>query len=212
MNDILIQMTHWTTIPTDEKINKTSESLKANGISPLIVDSGKDAEKTILSLIPQGASVMNGSSTTLKEIGFIDTLKKNTHGWNNLHEAMLGEKDPAKQNLLAKQSTMADYYLGSVHAVTEQGTALIASNSGSQLPAYAFNAGHVIWVVGAHKIVSDLDEGIKRVYEYVLPLESERAHKAYGVPGSFVSKLLIFNKENVPDRITMILVKEKLGF
>jgi L-lactate utilization protein LutC len=205
-------MNNWTTIPTDERINKTADALRANGISPIIVDSGKDAEGKIIALIPKGASVMNGSSTTLKEIGFIETLKENSPGWNNLHVAMLGEKDPAKQSLLAKQSTMADYYLGSVHAVTEQGTALIASNSGSQLPAYAFNAGHVIWIVGVQKIVSNLDEGIKRVYEYVLPLESERAHKAYGVPGSFVSKLLIFNKENVPDRITMILVKEPLGF
>lgn len=205
-------MNTWTTIPTDDIIEKTAVALQKNGITPIIVANGKEAEEKIIALIPKGASVMNGSSTTLKEIGFIETLKENTPGWNNLHVAMLSEKDPAKQSLLAKQSTMADYYLGSVHAVTEQGTALIASNSGSQLPAYAFNAGHVIWIVGVQKIVSNLDEGIKRVYEYVLPLESERAHKAYGVPGSFVSKLLIFNKENVPDRITMILVKEPLGF
>ncbi len=99
-----------------------------------------------------------------------------------------------------------------MHAVTEDGKVLIASNSGSQLPAYAYGSGHVIWVVGAQKIVKNLDEGIKRIYEHSLPLESERARKAYGVPGSAVNKLLIINKEIIPGRITMILTKEKLGF
>ena len=95
--------------------------------------------------------------------------------------------------------------------VTEDGKVLIASNSGSQLPGYAYGSSHVIWVVGTQKIVNNIDDGMKRIDQYVLPLESERAHKAYGVPGSFVSKLLIFNREN-PGRITMILVKQPLGF
>ena len=97
-----------------------------------------------------------------------------------------------------------------MHAVTEDGKVIIASATGSQLPAYAYGSSHVIWVVGSQKIVKDLDEGMKRVYEYVLPLENERAKKAYG--GSSINKLLIFNKEGTAGRITMIIVKEKLGF
>ena len=42
-------------------------------------------------------------------------------------------------------------------------------------------------------------------------LEDVRAQKAYGVR-SGVNKILIINKEVVPDRIVVILVKEKLGF
>ena len=67
------------------------------------------------------------------------------------------------------------------------------------------------WVVGAQKVVKNVDEGVKRIYEYVLPLENERARKAYGV-GSNVSKLLIINKEIRSERVKLILVKEKLGF
>ena len=105
-----------------------------------------------------------------------------------------------------------EYVIGSVHAVTEDGKVIIASNTGSQLPGYAYSADHVIWVVGAQKIVKNVDEGIKRIYEYVLPLESERAHKAYGVEGSFVSKLLIMNREPNPNRIKIILIKEPAGY
>lgn len=202
----------WNTLPSDEIITKTAESLKANGISSQIVDSGKEAEEKIISLIPSGAFVMNGSSTTLHQIGFVDYLKSGKHGWNNLHEAMINEKDPTKQAALSREATTADYFLGSVHAVTEDGKALIASNSGSQMPAYAYSSPHVIWVVGAQKIVKDVAAGMKRIEDYVLPLESERVHKAYGIPGSFISKLLIINREVNPERITMIIVKEPLGF
>ncbi len=102
--------------------------------------------------------------------------------------------------------------VGSVHAVTENGQVVVASNTGSQLPAYAYGSQNVIWVVGTQKIVSDLDAAFNRINEYVLPLEADRARKAYGVEGSNVSKLLILNKEINPNRIKLIFVNENLGF
>jgi acyl-CoA hydrolase len=117
-----------------------------------------------------------------------------------------------KESEKRKLGNGPDYAVGSVHAVTEDGKILIASNTGSQLPAYAYGAGKVVWVVGTHKITKDLDAGMKRIYDYVLPLESVRANKAYGVPGSFVSKLLIINKEVSPGSLIIIFVPEVLGF
>lgn len=96
--------------------------------------------------------------------------------------------------------------------MVENGQVLIASNSGSQLPAYVYGAAHIIWVVSTQKIVRDLDDAIKRIYEYALPLESQRVRKAYGMPHSNVSKLLIINREVNVGRLTLIFVKEKLGF
>ena len=101
--------------------------------------------------------------------------------------------------------------LGSVHAVTESGALMTASMSGSQLGPYASGAGRVILVVGTQKIVSDLDEGLRRINEYSLPLEDARAQAAYGIR-SAVNKVLIINREIVPERITVVLVDEVLGF
>ena len=112
---------------------------------------------------------------------------------------------------MQKIGAAPEWAIGSVHAITEDGHVLVASNTGSQLPAYVYGAGHVVWVVGAQKIVKDTTEGIQRIYEYCFPLENERLMKAYGVP-SGVSKLLIINKEKIPERLTAIFVKEKLGF
>ncbi len=70
--------------------------------------------------------------------------------------------------------------------------------------------GHVIWVVGVQKIVRDLGEGLRRVWEYSYPLEHERMHALNGT-GSFVAKILLVERER-PDRISVLLVKEALGF
>ena len=107
--------------------------------------------------------------------------------------------------------TAPEYAIGSIHAVTQDGHIMLASRTGSQMPAYAYGSSHVIWVVGAQKIVTDVDEAKKRIYEYCLPLESERAHKAYGVPGSEVSRLLLIN-DDIPERTTIIFLKEVIGF
>lgn len=178
-------------------------ALATNGIWGLVVENRDEAKKKVLELVPANAEVMVMSSITLEEVGLteIDTVKK-----------QLKTMDRTTQGRQMQQIGSApEWAIGSVHAITETGQVVIASNTGSQLSAYAYGAERVIWVVGMQKIVKNLDEAFKRIYDYVLPLEDVRAMKAYG-RGSNVSKLLIVNKEIKPGRITIILVKEKLGF
>ncbi len=191
-------------LAADERVVKTARALQANNIQAVIVKNGQEAKEKVLELVPAGAEVMCMSSVTLDTIGLseLDTVKK-----------QLMAMDRATQGReMRKLGSAPDWTIGSVQAVTEDGQVVMASNSGSQLPAYAYGAGKVIWVVGVQKITANLDEALKRIYEYVLPLESERVKVAYGMDKSNVSKLLVINKEIVPERITVILVKEKLGF
>lgn len=200
-------------IAPDEVINKTIEELAKHNIEGLVVGTKEEALQKIKELIPKGASVMNGSSRTLDQIGYVDYLKSGTHPWNNLHKAIVDEKDQEKQANLRKQSVLSDYYLGSVHALSSTGEFIIASNTGSQLPHVVFTSSNLIFVVGAHKIVNSLDEGMKRLEEYVIPLEDKRMMEAYGV-GTYPSKVLIFKNENkmANRKIKLIIVKEVLGF
>lgn len=191
-----------------ELVNRTIEALKANGIDAVFTKDSNDAKNMVLGMIPKNSSVMTMTSVTLDETGIATEI--NESGNFASARAKLGTTEDAKEKKVI--ANIPDYVVGSVHAVTEDGKVLIASNTGSQLPAYVYTADHVIWVVGTQKIVGNLDEGMKRLYDYVLPLESERAKKAYGVPGSFVSKLLIVNKEISPGRITIVFVPEKLGY
>lgn len=199
-------------LASEETIEKVVAALKERNINAIVVDTKGEALEKIKSLIPAGALVMNGSSTTLQEIGFVDYLKEGNHGWNNVHEEILKEKDPARQAELRKQSILADYFLGSVHAVTEAGQLLIASASGSQIPSYAFSSDNVIWVVGTQKIVPDRESAFKRIEDYVFPLENKRM-QSVGYPGSTIGRVLIIEREIMPNRhLTVIFVKEKLGF
>lgn len=201
------------TLASSEAVQKTIQALGDHGFKAMSVDTKEEALAKIKELIPQGASVTNGSSRTLEEIGFVDYLKAGAHGWNNLHDAVLAEKDPQKQSRLRKESTIADVYLGSVHALSETGEIVIASASGSQLPSIVFNAQNVIFVVSTQKITPTLEEALKRLREYVFPLEDARM-KSTGAPGSMMAKILLFEREPafMGRNVHIILVNEKLGF
>ncbi|MCX6718516.1 MAG: LUD domain-containing protein [Candidatus Staskawiczbacteria bacterium] len=194
----------------DESINIAKEALQKNGIEVLVAENGAEAKEKVFAIIPQGAEIMNMTSVTLETLGIAKEIAES--GKYNSIRKKFETMDRKTQGLeMQKLGAAPEWAIGSVHAVTEDGKIIVASATGSQLPAYAYGSSHVIWVVGAQKIVKDLDEGMKRVQEYVFPLENERAKKAYGA-GSSINKILIFNKEGTAGRITMIIVKEKLGF
>lgn len=200
-------MKAWTATPEIKILNKTIAALKENGMEAVVVKSGKEAKQKILELVPEGAEVMTMSSVTLDTIGITAQLNESDK-YKNVRKEFDIVDEREKKHL----GSAPDWAIGSVQAVTEDGHVLIASNTGSQLAAYAYGANHIIWVVGAQKIVKDFNQGIERIYKHTLPLEAERAKKAYGAKGSNVSKILVINKEIKPERITLIIIKEVLGF
>jgi hypothetical protein len=202
----------WVELPDEVVVRKTIEALKSRGVHVEFLDNKEDALKRLTEFIPAGVDVMVGSSTTLNEIGFVDLLKSGKHQWNNLKDKIVSEKDPQKQAELRKKSILANYFLGSVQAVTQSGEVITASNTGSQLAPYAFSSNNVVWVVGTQKIVLNLEEGLRRVHEYCLPLEDQRLKQA-GFKGCEIGKILISEKETLPFRnVTLFFVNEKLGF
>lgn len=204
---------NYSKLASQEMIDKVITALKERNVEAIVVKNKAEALAKIKELIPHGASVNNGSSTTLSEIGYVDYLKSGTHGWNNLHAAVIAEKDPVRQAELRNASLFAEYYLGSVHALAETGEMIIASASGSQLPPIVFTSKNVIFVVGTQKIQATYEEAMKRVREYVVPLEDKRM-KSTGAAGTVLAKIVTFEREPafMGRSIRVILVKEKLGF
>lgn len=200
-------------LASQETIDATVAALKERNIEGIVVETKTDALEKIKELVPAGVSVMNGASVTLEQIGFVDYLKSDTHGWNNLHKAIVAEKDPAKQAILRKQAELSDYYLGSVHAIAATGEMVIASNSGSQLPHIVFTSPKIIFVAGVQKIVPTVTDAMDRLMSYVIPLEDKHMQQLYNVH-TYPSKIVIFNRESPTSgrNIKLILVKESLGF
>src|SRR5918911_178745 len=161
-------------LPTQERIHKTIDAVNARGIHAELAESKEDALARIREMIPPQAVVMTGGSVTLQQIGFEALLISGEHPWRNFKADLLSEKDPAKQTAMRRQGTLAEFYLGSVNALAETGELVFASGTGSQLPAYAYTSRNVIWVAGVQKITPTLDDALKRVREYVFPLEDQR--------------------------------------
>jgi hypothetical protein len=197
-------------LATDEKIERTSKALEANGIHTLIAENAAEAKKMFFELVPAGAEVFLGASVTLEQTGIRDEVDKSGR-FDALRPKMFAMNRETQGREIRKMISAPDYAAGSVHAVTEDGHVLIASNTGSQLGPYASGAGKIIWVVGAQKIVKDLNEGFRRLEEHVLPLEETHMQELYKV-GTAISKVLVYNREIRPNRVTMIIVKEELGF
>ena len=197
-------------LASDEQIERTVKALEANGIHAVVAENGEEARRIFFDLIPEGAEVFLGASVTLETLGIKDEIDKSGR-YDSLRPKMFAMDRATQGREIRKLGGAPDYAAGSVHAVTEAGQVLIASNTGSQLGPYASGAGKIIWVVGAQKLVKDLDEGFKRIYEYDLPLEIEHMRQLYNA-GTGVNKVLIVNREIRPNRITMIIVKEELGY
>jgi len=200
----------WEKLPEGSIVEKTVNALRANGFKAEAVPNRTVALERVRSLIPAGAEVMTGSSRTLEEIGFVGLLSSESHPWVNLKAAIVAEKDRDKQMILRRKAQFADYFLGSVHAVTTKGEMIAGSASGSQLAAYAYGGKNLIIVAGTNKITTDLDEGMMRLREHTFPLEDRRM-KDLGFPGTVLAKIFIYERE--PTRnVHVILVDEKLGF
>lgn len=191
-------------------VKRTAAALEANGISVLRAADAAEAKRIVLGLIPDGSQVYHGASESLEVSGIADEIDKSGR-YEPLRPRIWSMDRKTQADEIRRLSSAPDVMLGSVHAVTETGSLVAASMSGSQLGPYATGAGRVILVVGTQKIVSDLEEGLRRIDEYAFPLEDARAQAAYGIH-SGVNKVLVINREITPGRITVVLVDEVLGF
>lgn len=197
---------------TPETVARTIDALSARGIKTTLVETRADALAKIHELVPAGATIMTGMSQTLEEIGFESQLKNKAHPWVNLKEGIAAEPDPVKQMQMRVSASLSPWYLGSVQAIAATGEVLIASGSGSQLASYAFTSPNLVWVAGIQKIVPTLDDGLRRIRDYSLPLEHIRMQKL-GFPGAALSKILIveYESDRYGRNVNLILVREPVG-
>jgi acyl-CoA hydrolase len=199
----------FTTLPNEQALQATVVALEEHGFSVEVVDDLDAAREAVLARIPQGASVMTNTSATLAETGIADAINDGA-AYDSARNKMLALDFATQAQQMKAIGGQPDYALGSVHAITRDGTLVIASASGSQLASYAWGAANVIFVVGAHKLVPTLEAAHQRIYQHSLKLEDARAIAAYG-QHSFVGKVMEIHQE-LPGRIHIVLIRQQVGF
>ena len=199
----------FTSLPDEHALAATVVALEEHGFSVEVADDLDAARATVLARIPEGSSVMTNTSVTLAETGIADAINDGGR-WESARNKMFALDFATQAQEMKAIGGQPDYALGSVHAITADGTLVIASASGSQLASYAWGAANVIFVVGAQKLVPTLDAAHQRIYQHSLPLEDARAQAAYG-QHSQVGKILEIHQE-LPGRIHIIVIRRQVGF
>src|SRR6266568_6514412 len=148
----------WATKADEAGVKRTMAALEANGITVFRASDAAAAKRIVLDLIPDGSQVHHGASQTLDLVGITDEIDKSGR-YDPLRPRIWGMDRKTQDAEIRRLGAAPDVMLGSVHAVTETGSLLAASMSGSQLGPYVSGAGRVILVVGTQKIVPDLEQG-----------------------------------------------------
>jgi len=197
-------------LPDEAAITRTVEALRTRNIRVIVTNTGEEAHHALLQLLPEGAEICDSTSETLDAIGFSAFVRGNPR-YINLHDGYAAEPDLAKRNDLRRRASIADYFIGSVQAIAETGEVFVASATGSQLAPYAYAAKRVIWVVGVQKIAPTFDAAMQRVRGHTLARHDQWLADMGRAPTP-IGKLGIIEHESQAGRITLILVKELLGW
>ncbi len=201
----------WNRIPEEQTIAATVKAVEERGIQVERLADGSQALARIRELIPPGSEVMNGSSTTLIEIGFQELMESGKHEWNNLKLAVASEKDPRKRAEIRRKTVTSNYFLSGVNAIAMTGELVGCDATGSRVGAWPYGAGKLLLVAGTNKIVPTLEDALRRIREFTFPLEDLRSRNIYKVP-SKIGKCVILCNESQPGRVTLLLIDGSYGY
>ena len=198
-------------VATNDILIQTTSALSQRNIQTSIAENAAEAKQLLMDLIPRNSEVYVSTSETLDSIGYTEHISQ-SNNYKSLNELVTAETDlDTQKDVRRRVTTIADYFVGSVQAISASGEVIIASGSGSQIAAYVYGAKKVFWVAGTQKICQDLPSAIERVRGYTLE-KHDQWLQGYGRSAAPVGKLLIFEHEQVKERVHMILVKEILGW
>jgi hypothetical protein len=195
---------------TAEQLERAAAALAARGFAVEILDDADAARVRLRALLPEGSAIFTGASETLRLSG-IDADINASGRYQAIRPRVLAMDRASQMHEIRALTATPEVVVGSVAAVTQTGSLLAASASGSQIPAYGGGAARRIWVVGAQKVVPDLPTALRRIETYAYPLEDARARVAYGWP-SAVHQILVINGEPYPGRSTVLLLRQAIGY
>ena len=197
--------------------------LRRRGIDLVYCADGAAALGYLLSRIPAGATVMNGGSLTLEQIGLPAALADGPFQWLRPRINAIGNAD--ERTRARRQAGTADYFFGGINAITERGEILNADGSGTRVAAYAYGAGKVFMVAGVNKIVPDLAAAFERLRNTAAVQECRKLgvdtpcaatglcdNDACRGPGRQCGKILIIENEKIPGRTCVVMIGAALGF
>ncbi len=153
------------------QVERTMKALRKNNFDAQFVPKAKDANAAIFKMIPDGVTVGVGGSMTLNQIGFFEEAAKRPIKLLNPSPQKLSAEEfiQARREIL-----LADVFLCSSNAVTEDGKLYNIDGTGNRVAAMTFGPKKVILVCGVNKIVKSVEDAHRRAQEMAAPMNVRR--------------------------------------
>lgn len=197
-------------LPDAETLDKTIENIERRNIDVTVCETDDEARKYLVNRIPANVSVMNGRSTTLQEIGFVDDLQQEDR-FTYLNDQIRQIDSDERRDEARREAVTADVFFDSPNAIAATGEIVGVNGKGTSLGAWPYPAKRLVLVTGTNKIVPTLDDAIDRIRNVAYPLEDARVQAAQN-HGSVIGKTLIYEHEKQDDRTELVLIDDKYGF
>ena len=204
----------------EQKILRTIEAINKNNMNGYLVNTKEELIEKIKELVKENSTVSCGGSMSLFETGVIEHLRSGRYKFLDRYKEGLSREDITK---IFKESFFADAYFASSNAVTEDGKLYNVDGNGNRVAAMLFGPEKVILVVGVNKIVSNIEEAIKRNKEISAPANAKRLDKM--TPCSKVGycmkckgndkicrEFTVISSQINKDRIHVIFMNESIGY
>ncbi|MDY6012120.1 lactate utilization protein [Clostridium sp.] len=202
------------------KINRTIEALKKNNMNGYYAKNRDEVIELIKDIVSEGSKVAVGGSETLSELGILEHLRSGRYDFLDRYKEGLTREEVTN---IFKQSFLADAYLSSCNAITENGELYNVDGNGNRVAAMLYGPDKVIVICGINKIVKDVDEAIKRNREISAPMNAKRLNKKTpcakvgycmncNSPERICNEYTLIKKQRSSERMHVIFLNENLGY
>lgn len=180
-----------------------------------------EARDKVMSLIPEGATVILTGSQTLEQIG-VKPILRDSGKYDTLNPYEPGI-EPGEDIARRRRGMTADVMVSSTNAITEDGALVNLDGMGNRTAGMIFGPAKVVLAVGMNKVVADEEEAWVRIRNYSAPLNNRRINTPNpctetGFCQDCNSKRRICNyftvieRSYIPNRIHIVLIGQDLGY
>lgn len=185
----------------------------------IYVETAEEARAKVLELIPHGSSIALGGSVTLNQLDLVQPFRSDNYKLYDRYKDV-----PFVETVeIMRQSMLADFLVTSTNAVTRNGELVNMDSTGNRAAGMIFGPKKVIVIVGANKLVDDVDAAMERIKRVAILNAKRINHKApctetgncsdCNVKGRICNYVSVVNNgRKFLDRFTVIVVAEELGY
>ena len=145
------------------------KALQTRKFDAYYAENSADAVQKAISLIPENHIVSWGGSVTIREIGLLDAVKTRFQ----VIDRDLGA-DKEEKTALMRQALLADTFLTSANAISEDGQIVNIDGTGNRIAATIFGPTNVIFIIGMNKVCKTLDDAMSRARNFAAPVNAQR--------------------------------------